>query len=166
MLESFLIKTLTRNFNFNWSLTQIFSCEYRKIFKNSSFYGAPLVAPSSWASNHWSPSFKIALQVETHTVQDDLKRSFPGYLKSTIGARWCPERDCFNNSGTKIVTLSALNIIMSMFRGSRSELFLGKGVLKICNKCTGEHPWRSVISIKLAWVFSCKFAAYFQNTFS
>ena len=30
-----------------------------------------------------------------------------------------------------------------------SEVFLGKGVLKICSKFTGEHPHRSVISIKL-----------------
>ena len=56
-------------------------------------------------------------------------------------------------------------------RNSRPEVFLGKGVLKICSKFTGEHPCRSVISIKLqsntlAWVFSCKFASYFQNTFS
>ena len=28
-------------------------------------------------------------------------------------------------------------------------MFLGKGVLKICIKFTGEHPCRSVISIKL-----------------
>ena len=28
-------------------------------------------------------------------------------------------------------------------------MFLGKGVLKICSKFTGEHPCRSVISIKL-----------------
>ena len=28
-------------------------------------------------------------------------------------------------------------------------LFLGKGVLKICSKFTGEHPCRSAISIKL-----------------
>ena len=28
-------------------------------------------------------------------------------------------------------------------------MFLGKGVLKICRKATGEHPCRSVISIKL-----------------
>ena len=28
-------------------------------------------------------------------------------------------------------------------------MFLGKGVLKICRKFTGEHPCRSVISIKL-----------------
>ena len=28
-------------------------------------------------------------------------------------------------------------------------MFLGKGVLKMCNKFTGEHPCGSVISIKL-----------------
>ena len=36
-----------------------------------------------------------------------------------------------------------------IFRSSRLEVFLGKGVLKICGKFTGEHPWLSVISIKL-----------------
>ena len=34
-------------------------------------------------------------------------------------------------------------------RFSRPEVFLRKGVLKICSKSTGEHPCRSVISIKL-----------------
>ena len=29
------------------------------------------------------------------------------------------------------------------------EVFLGKGILKICNKFTGEHPCQSVTSIKL-----------------
>ena len=44
-----------------------------------------------------------------------------------------------------------------------SEVLLRKGVLKICSKFTREHPCRSVISINQtsAWVFSCKFAAYF-----
>ena len=28
-------------------------------------------------------------------------------------------------------------------RGSHLELFLGKGMLKICSKLTGEHPSRS-----------------------
>ena len=28
-------------------------------------------------------------------------------------------------------------------------MFLGKGVLKICKKSTGEKPWRGAISIKL-----------------
>ena len=61
-------------------------------------------------------------------------------------------------------------------RSSYPEVFLEKGVLKICRKFTREHPCRSAISIKLvakqlywnhtlAWVFSCRFAAYFQNTF-
>ena len=36
-----------------------------------------------------------------------------------------------------------------IFRSSRPEVFLGKGVLKICSKFTGEHPCRSAISIKL-----------------
>ena len=35
------------------------------------------------------------------------------------------------------------------FRSSRLEVFLRKGVLKICSKFTGEHLYRSVISIKL-----------------
>ena len=70
--------------------------------------------------------------------------------------------------------------LFANIRSSRPEVFLGKGVLKICRKFTGEHPCRSVISIKLlysfialqlywnhslAWVFSCKYATYFQNTF-
>ena len=38
--------------------------------------------------------------------------------------------------------LSSLN-----FRSSRSEVFLGKGVLKICDKIAREHACQSVISI-------------------
>ena len=37
----------------------------------------------------------------------------------------------------------------SSFRSSRRELFLEKGVLKICSKFTGEYPCRSATSIKL-----------------
>ena len=63
-------------------------------------------------------------------------------------------------------------------RSSRPEVFLRKVVLKICSKFTGDHPCRKAISIKSnvtkqrywnrtsARVFSCKFAVYFQNTFS
>ena len=35
------------------------------------------------------------------------------------------------------------------FRSSHSEVFLGKGVPKICNKFTREHRYWSAISIKL-----------------
>ena len=34
-------------------------------------------------------------------------------------------------------------------RSSHPEVFLGKGVLKICSKYTGEQPCQSAISIKL-----------------
>ena len=54
-------------------------------------------------------------------------------------------------------------------------MFLGKGVLKIWSKFTGEHPCRSAISIKLqsnvieiTLPHGCSpvnFGAYFQNTF-
>ena len=37
----------------------------------------------------------------------------------------------------------------SSFRSSHPEMFLEKGVLKICSKFTGEHPSWNVISIKL-----------------
>ena len=36
------------------------------------------------------------------------------------------------------------------FRSSRREVFLKKGVLKICSKSTGEHPCRSEIFIEIA----------------
>ena len=50
-------------------------------------------------------------------------------------------------------------------RSSHQEVFLGKGVQKIWRKFTGEthtELWNHI----LAWVFSCKFASYFQNIFS
>ena len=40
------------------------------------------------------------------------------------------------------------------FRRSPPEVFLGKGVLKICSKFTGEHPCGIVISINLLCNFS------------
>ena len=46
-------------------------------------------------------------------------------------------------------------VLMRIFAklSSHSEVFLGKGVLKICTKFTGEQPCRSVISIKLLCSF-------------
>ena len=42
-------------------------------------------------------------------------------------------------------------------RSSHSEVFLEKGVLKKCSKCTWEHPCRGGISIKLQSNFSTSF---------
>ena len=43
--------------------------------------------------------------------------------------------------------------IVRLLRSSYPEVFLRKGVLKICSKFTGEHPCQSTISMKLL----CKF---------
>ena len=64
------------------------------------------------------------------------------------------------------------DFVGQIYRSSHPDVFLAKVVLKICSKFTGEHPCRRAISIKLvywnrtsAWVFSRRFAAYFQNTY-
>ena len=45
---------------------------------------------------------------------------------------------------------SKLRLLLSgMHRSGHPEVLLGKGILKICSKFTGEHPCRSVTSIKL-----------------
>ena len=44
------------------------------------------------------------------------------------------------------------------YRSSHPEVFLEKGVLKICSKFTGEHPCRSVISIKLLCTLKSHFS--------
>ena len=38
---------------------------------------------------------------------------------------------------------------IASYRSSHPEVFLGKGVLKICSKFTREHPCQSVTSKKL-----------------
>ena len=40
-------------------------------------------------------------------------------------------------------------LVLALLRSCHQGVFLRKGVLKICCKFTGEHPCRSVISIKL-----------------
>ena len=48
------------------------------------------------------------------------------------------------NVGTVLWT-----VLCCICRSSRPKVFLGKGILEICSKCTGEHPCLSVILIKL-----------------
>ena len=78
---------------------------------------------------------------------------------------------CFDHNSNNNITLTENGKSTcrktTIIRSNSLEMLLAKGVLKKCRKFTGEYPCRSVISIKLlAWVLSCKFAAYFQNTFS
>ena len=58
------------------------------------------------------------------------------------------------NVGEKILLLEETTPFCGKDRSSHPEAFLGKGVLKICSKFTGEHPCRNVISINLL----CNFA--------
>ena len=68
------------------------------------------------------------------------------------------------------------DVFRTLSKSSPSEVFLGKGFLNICSKLTGEDPAPKCVLNKVAkqlcWnhtsasVFSCKFAACFQNTFS
>ena len=81
-----------------------------------------------------------------------------------------PKLDLTNSTCQWIVILIFCSyVILRMNRSSLPEVFLIKDVPKTCSKFAGEHPYRSVISIKLlrtlAWVFSCKFAGYFRSTF-
>ena len=41
------------------------------------------------------------------------------------------------------------NFLSLIYRSSRPEVILRKGVLKICSKFIGEHTWRSVIAPNL-----------------
>ena len=49
-----------------------------------------------------------------------------------------------------VIIFSCINFeLISINRCSYPGKFLGKGVLKICSKLTGQHPCPSAISIKL-----------------
>ena len=43
----------------------------------------------------------------------------------------------------------ALKVKLAEAERSSPVVFLGKVILNVCSKCTGEHPYWSVISIKL-----------------
>ena len=75
-------------------------------------------------------------------------------------------RNCAGNSKNWIHLKESL--LENEFRSSPPRMFLGKGVLKICSKFTGKHTYlvkQLYWNHFSAWVFSCKFAAYFLITF-
>ena len=51
--------------------------------------------------------------------------------------------------GTSIDPRNGYYSKASKSRSSHAEVLLGKGALKICSKCTGEHPCRSAVSVTL-----------------
>ena len=43
--------------------------------------------------------------------------------------------------------------LLTILRASHTEGFLSKGVLAICNKLGGEHPYWNIVSIKFLYIF-------------
>ena len=129
--------------------------------------------------NHWGRAFSYlnplsanpqnGLSVFDHFVT----LAFKGLRQKSNFAVWLAERSSHSCS----VYLKDHHLFQTfvLFRSSHPDMFLEKGVLKICSKLTGEHRCQSAISIKLLcnfieialWhgSFSCKFAAYFQNAY-
>ena len=80
------------------------------------------------------------LQGQRGEFEDCLFRELHQYLR--VKNFWTtPYHPMYNR------TVERMN--STLLRSSHPEVFLGKGVLKICSEFTGEHPCRSVISIKL-----------------
>ena len=54
-----------------------------------------------------------------------------------------------------VMKLIGTHVFISIisYRSTPPDVLLGKGVLKICSKFTGEQPCQSVISITLLWNF-------------
>ena len=83
----------------------------------------------------------------------DYKTTVLELLLQTVSTEWLP---AINSQGTKVRPL---------------EVFLGKSVLKICSKFTGEHPCWGVISSNrnwnytLAWAFSLNLLHIFRTPF-
>ena len=84
--------------------------------------------------------------------------------------------ECSDLRFVRTLLITYCTCLLTQHESSPPEMFLGKAFLKKYSTFTGEHPCQSVILIKLlcsfieiafwqTWVFSCRFAAYFQNTF-
>ena len=80
--------------------------------------------------------------------------SWSGYLKSTIGFRWCLARDCFNNSGMKRITLSASKIIKFIFNNvwSHRPVIIHRRISRLF-KLHYLKAWRSFMYLRRTDIF-------------
>ena len=74
-----------------------------------------------------------------NTYSIDLTERLIGYFRTNVGS--------------KIQFNTLRSFFKWVYRSSHPEVFLRKGVLKICSKFTGKHPCQSLISIKLLCSF-------------
>ena len=76
---------------------------------------------------------------------------FAKFKFETIENKWnklLPVSEWTTGTRQHALTLSQ-NLSHALLRSSPPQVFLGKGILKICSKFTGEHPCRSEISVRL-----------------
>ena len=73
------------------------------------------------------------------------------FIRYTLVNRWYCQYFLHSNKIASVLqeTCSSRAELVCRNRSSRPEVFLRKGILKICSKFTGERPCRSVILIKL-----------------
>ena len=87
------------------------------------------------------PFFTPWKMSENHRISD----LFRGYRNGTLAWNVLMATTKFIKDSPKVWFI----ILLTFDRSSHPEVFLRKGVLKIWSKFSGEHPCRSVISIKL-----------------
>ena len=58
------------------------------------------------------------------------------------------------NAKLQLIFKKTLWYVKAIYKSSHSDVFLREDVLKICRKCTGEHPCQSAISMKLLCNFT------------
>ena len=64
---------------------------------------------------------------------------------------WIIKEECTREAFYNLKRIKDEPLILKLFRNSYPVVFIGRGVRKLWNKFTREHPYRSVISIKLFW---------------
>ena len=91
--------------------------------------------------NCFIKTIKITFHLETHCLKPLFERLSSLFLTAILQIK----SSCL----LKVQPNKLWLLVTIKFGSSRPDVFLVKGVLKIYNKYTGEHPCRSVISIKL-----------------
>ena len=114
----------------------------------------------AWAYVKWSNKIYDCEETRTHNhlVCKGTFTQFDSMVECsfTMKVFVCSSTDEVSQSSDIVPVLSKVFPLtanqsqnVDSFRSSPPEVLSEKGVLKICSKFTGEHPCRSVISIKL-----------------
>ena len=120
-----------------------------EVFCQSNWF---LVAIDNWQSPKYASHFRIrnsrAKRNKSRKVTVVLWCLLFQFVELQDQHTWLNLRIIFPLTSSQTHWFNTL-ILATVYRSSPSEVFLRKGVLKICSRFTREHPCRSVISMKL-----------------